>query len=73
MSSLQHEMDRISEEVILSHKILHQLTRPELNLKDHKPLKEYDTEEMYSLLHKLTKTDLITVTLKFWYNGLRTK
>ena len=70
MSSLNKEIDKISEEVILSKKITHQLTKPHMSLKDHKPLDEYDTEEMYTLLHKLTKTDLITVALNFW-NGKR--
>ena len=70
MSSLNNEIDKISEELILSKKVTHQLINPHMKLKDHKPLDEYDTEEMYTLLHKLTKTDLITVALNFW-NGKR--
>lgn len=70
MSSLNNEIDKISEELILSKKVTHQLINPDMKLKDHKPLNEYDTEEMYTLLHKLTKTDLITVALNFW-NGKR--
>jgi len=68
MSSLNNEIDKISEELILSKKVTHQLINPDMKLKDHKPLDKYDTEEMYTLLHKLTKTDLITVALNFW-NG----
>jgi len=70
MSNLNNEIDKISEELILSKKVTHQLINPDMKLKDHKPLDEYDTEEMYTLLHKLTKTDLITVALNFW-NGKR--
>ncbi len=70
MSSLNNEIDKISEELILSKKITHQLINPHMELKDHKPLNKYDAEEMYTLLHKLTKTDLITVALNFG-NGKR--
>ena len=60
------KLNKTSEAFIKSKEIRHQLTHPNMALRNHKCLSEYEYGELGHQLQQMNKEDLIEVTMDFW-------
>tara|TARA_R110000796_G_scaffold190591_2_gene307326 strand:- start:931 stop:1215 length:285 start_codon:yes stop_codon:yes gene_type:complete len=60
------KLNKTSEAYIKSKEIRHRLTHPNMALRDHKCLSEYEYGELGHQLQQMNKEDLIEVTMDFW-------